>query len=287
VTWRQNVTHDNPHSDIYANFVDASGIPGTSFGVTATPITIESDPYVVTGPGEALVVWVSGADLLGRRIQADGTMLDSGGFVVSTAAGFQDRPAVGWNGSDYTVLFRDFRNDDPNGPYVGDVYGARLTSEGSLLDADGFAFLNDPRHQEAQTTVAGAPSGSLLGCAAFRSQPGYQSFRIAYSMIGSSTTDVGEGEPGALSLSALPNPARGTVALVIRGSAAGQLEGTVQDIRGRTVYRFSAIGAGTNASVRTFHWDGRDARGMQMPAGIYFVRVDAGGLVNRTKLVLF
>jgi hypothetical protein len=53
------------------------------------------------------------------------------------------------------------------------------------------------------------------------------------------------------------------------------------------VYRFSAVGTGTDADARTFHWDGRDARGVQMPAGVYFVKVDAGGLVNRTKLVMF
>ncbi|OFV81034.1 MAG: hypothetical protein A2W26_08975 [Acidobacteria bacterium RBG_16_64_8] len=287
VTWRLNVNHDDTRSDIYANFVDASGIPGTAFGVTATPITSESDPYVVTGPDMALVVWTNGADLLGRRIQADGTLLDPGSFVVSAATGLQDRPAVSWDGSEYTVLFRDFRNDDPNGPYVGDAYGARVSSQGLLLDPDGFAFLNDPRVQEAQATVAGASGGTLLGCAAFRNEVAYQSYRIAYSMIGNSTTDVGRDWTGPLSVSALPNPARGKVAFVIRGPEAMELRGSVQDILGRTVYRFSTVGTGADAGVRTFHWDGRDARGVQMPAGVYFVKVDAGGLVNRTKLVIF
>ena len=287
VAWRQNVSHDNVHSDIYANFVDPTGTPGAAFAVTATPVTIESDPYVVGDPDMAILVWTDGADLLGRRIEADGTLLDPGGFPVSTAAGLQDRPAVGWDGSNYTVLFRDFRNDDPNGPYVGDVYGARFSSQGSLLDPDGFAFLNAPRVQEAQATVAGAPGGTLLGCAAFRSEAAYQSYRIAFSMIGHSITDVGRDWTGSASVSALPNPTRGRVAFVMHGLESMELTGSVQDIRGRTVYRFSADGRGADGGVRTIHWDGRDAHGVQMPAGIYFVQVDAGGLVNRTKLVIF
>jgi hypothetical protein len=287
LTWRRNVSHDDIHSDIYANFVDANGAPGAEFGVTATPITIESDPYVVAGPDMALVVWTNGADLLGRRIQATGGFLDPGGFVVSAAAGLQDRPAVGWDGAQFTALFRDFRNDNPSGPYVGDAYGAQISSQGALLDPDGFAFLNDPRVQEAQATVAGASGGTLLGCVTLRNEPGYQSYRIAYSMINPSTTDVGTNGTEPLRVSALPNPARGQVTFVIRGPEAMELRGSIQDIRGRTVYRFPAVGTAGDAGARTFHWDGCDERGVQMPAGIYFVKFDGGGSVNRTKLVMF
>jgi hypothetical protein len=287
VTWRLNVSHDNTHSDIYANFVDPGGTPGSAFAVTSTPLASEGDPCIVAGPDMALVAWVNGADVLARRILPDGTMLDPGGFVVSAAAGLQDRPAVGWNGLEYTLLFRDFRNDDPNGPYVGDVYGARVSSQGALVDPDGFAFLNDPRVQEAQATVAGAPGGVLLGCAAFRIDASHQGYRIAHALTGNTTLDAGDAPVDRLlSVSAFPNPARGNVAFVVRARTAGELSVTIQDVHGRRVNRFTA-GAGTEPGDRIFHWDGRDARGVAMPAGIYFVRVDAPGHGTRTRFVLF
>lgn len=105
-------------------------------------------------------------------------------------------------------------------------------------------------------------------------------------MTGSSTTEVGQGWPEMVSVSALPNPARGKVALVIRGPEATELRGTIEDLRGRAVYRFSAA-TGMDRGTWAFHWNGCDARGAQVPAGIYFVKVYAGGHVNRTKLVMF
>lgn len=287
VAWRRNVSHDDDHSDIYANFVVPSGTAGTEFAITATPVTIESDPFVVAGSAEALFVWSNGADLLGRRIAADGTWLDPGGISISTALSLQDKPAVGWDGSNYTVLFRDFRNDDPGGPYVGDVYGARISSQGSRLDPDDFPFLNEPFVQESQAAVSGTPGGTLLGCTAFRTESGFQSYRIAYSVIGNATTDVGSAASAPLTVTAFPNPARGEIAFAIRGSSTAELTGSVQDIRGRTVYRFSVVGTGRQVGAKEFRWDGRDARGLQMPAGIYFVNVDAGGLTSRTKFMKF
>jgi len=287
VAWRLNVSHDNPQSEIYANFVDANGAGGTQFAVTATPFANESDPCVVGDADRALVVWSNGADLLGRRLQADGALLDPGGFVVSVATGLQDRPAVGWDGSEYAVLFRDFRNDDPNGPYVGDVYGTRVSSQGTVLDPGGFIFLNDPRVPEGQTTVAGAPTGTLLGCAAFRNEAAYRSYRIAYSLSGNPATDVGGDRTESFGISVLPNPAHGRVAFVIRRPETMELRGTVQDVLGRIVYRFSSVDGEGNAGVRTFRWDGRDSQGVQMPAGLYFVKVEAGGHIDRAKLVIF
>lgn len=287
VVWRSNVNHDDSHSDIAANFVSPGGTPGTQFSVTSTPITSEDTPYVVGDASSALIAWGAAGDLLARRIQTNGTLLDPGGFVVSSAAGLQDQPALGWDGTEYTALFRDFRNDAPGAPYLGDVYGARVSSQGALTDPEGFAFMTNARIQEAQPALAGAPGGTLLGGTAFRDEADFMSYRIAASIISNATTGVTPGLIEDVSVSALPNPARGKIAFVVRSPGTTALGVTVRDVRGRAVYRFSAAaGGGAQSGVQTFHWDGRDARGVQMPAGIYFVNVDAGVLGRQTKFVL-
>jgi hypothetical protein len=101
--WQQNPTHDNVRANIVANFMGANGAPGTWFWVTSTSITIEEDPFVSAAPETALVGWAdnpTGAyndNLLGRRILADGTLLDAAPLVLSSAAGAQIQPEGDWD----------------------------------------------------------------------------------------------------------------------------------------------------------------------------------------------
>jgi flagellar hook assembly protein FlgD len=58
----------------------------------------------------------------------------------------------------------------------------------------------------------------------------------------------------------------------------------VFDIRGRrvTTLHQGAIAEGTTQ----FQWDGRDAQGVRMPAGIYLYRLTMGRTVLTRRLVL-
>jgi len=74
----------------------------------------------------------------------------------------------------------------------------------------------------------------------------------------------------------LPNPARGPVVVEVflPADSPGRGPGTitVHDAQGRVVKR---IFRGPLASGRTsFHWDGLDASGESLPAGVYFVRLE-------------
>jgi hypothetical protein len=87
-------------------------------------------------------------------------------------------------------------------------------------------------------------------------------------------------KPGEVALAALPNPMRGSAEIGFRlpRGEAGAIE--VFAVTGRRVRAFEVRGSGAEASVR---WDGRDAAGREVPAGVYFVRLraDAGSAVRR------
>jgi hypothetical protein len=89
----------------------------------------------------------------------------------------------------------------------------------------------------------------------------------------------------ALGLHVAPNPARGGTAFMVETARPGSQRIRVVDIRGRLVRRFedSVVAAGT----RRVSWDGRDASGRALPAGVYVVTVESGGcsVSSRVSLV--
>lgn len=96
-----------------------------------------------------LVVWEDHrggySDIYGARIAPGGIVLDPSGFVVSQAEDDQWYPALGFDGENFLVVWQDYRND-PNAP---DIYGARVTPAGVLLDTNGFAVTQAPDRQYA------------------------------------------------------------------------------------------------------------------------------------------
>lgn len=73
----------------------------------------------------------------------------------------------------------------------------------------------------------------------------------------------------------MPNPASGAVSLAYLLPATEHALLTVHDISGREVARLTD---GVSTSGRhTLNWDGHSADGSRLPAGVYFVRLTAGG----------
>jgi len=67
---------------------------------------------------------------------------DAAGIAVSTAAGDQTHPALAFDGTNYVVVWQDLRSG------TADIYGARVATDGTVLDGTGFAVSTATGAQE-------------------------------------------------------------------------------------------------------------------------------------------
>ncbi len=111
-------------------------------------------PAVAFGGTEFLVVWGDyidqGTDVYGARVTPQGTVLDSTPLVVSRAANEECSPAVGFDGANFLVAWQNLGHPD------ADIYGARVTPEGIVLDTAGFVV--------SQTTATYGVGYPAIGC---------------------------------------------------------------------------------------------------------------------------
>lgn len=89
--------------------------------------------------------------------------------------------------------------------------------------------------------------------------------------------------PARAPLTAFPNPFTTATRAEFRLDAAHPVVVDVRDVHGRCVV--TLLDAALEAGTHSVPWNGRDAGGGRVPAGVYFVRVDAGGDVRSRRVV--
>ena len=148
---------------VLAAIILAVGIPAACFGqsLSAETLLTPADPgaseFYPGGrdsyyPGAAfgkdiyLIAWQAGrmqeGDIVACRVGKDGKVLDAKPFVVSAAKDDQERPKVAFGSGVFLVVWQDLRNEKDY-----DVYAARVTPEGKVLDADGILISGGPHNQ--------------------------------------------------------------------------------------------------------------------------------------------
>jgi Regulator of Chromosome Condensation (RCC1) repeat protein/Calx-beta domain-containing protein/Big-like domain-containing protein len=76
-------------------------------------------------------------DIYGARVSPSGEVLDRMGIPICTAPRMQFYPSVAFDGQNYLVVWGDNR-DNVNGILSNEIYGARVTPGGEVLDSNGF-----------------------------------------------------------------------------------------------------------------------------------------------------
>jgi hypothetical protein len=148
VVWQDLRNSSTTGNDIYAARANRDGVVLEPAGF---PISAHGDaqgwPAAAFNGKDFLVVWTQAresverhGDIWGARLRADGVVLDPAGISISSAPNAQNLPAVASAGSDFLVIWADTRNTvTTNGnTFGGEIYGARVNSEGRVLDSGGF-----------------------------------------------------------------------------------------------------------------------------------------------------
>lgn len=152
--------------------VAAAEPPGPLRAGEAFELAVESDERPQLNASVAyddatgifLVAWQQGrryfeqqqGDILAVRIDRTGKLLDARPLVLSRAPDSQEAPQVAFSSGVFLVAWQDFRSGRH-----WDVYGARVTPEGLVLDTNGIAIATQSG-SNALPQVATADGGFLV-----------------------------------------------------------------------------------------------------------------------------
>jgi len=189
VAWQRNFTHDDPNSALHLRFVQADNVPGMELvvasGITRTGHN-ERPTLAVDADGQALLAWqirLGGDDwdVVARRVLPGMTLLDPNWISVTTAPDKQLLPAASWNGAEYVLAWQDGRNALYFWDERTDVYGARVRSDGTVVDPNGFPLANFVA-PETWPKVAGMGAGTAVFLwSAFHEEAPFAAYRIETS----------------------------------------------------------------------------------------------------------
>ena len=133
----------------YIGDIVACRVDRTGKVLDAEPLSIcsaadlQERPRIAFGDGLFLVVWhdirnEKDWDIYAARVTAEGKVLDPDGILVSGGAHNQAVPDVTWDGNNFQVVWQDFRGGNRY-----EVYGARVSADGKVLEPDGRLFVTE------------------------------------------------------------------------------------------------------------------------------------------------
>jgi hypothetical protein len=104
----------------------------------------ETRPALAFGGGQYLAVWLKEDtyDIYGALVDTSGTV--GSPIAIGVASGMQINPQVASDGVDFMVVWEDYGTHWPN----IDITGARVTSEGTVLDPSGLFIANTQLPEE-------------------------------------------------------------------------------------------------------------------------------------------
>lgn len=124
--------------DIYGTRVSQMGsvIDMNGF-ILSAEVNFQYSPVGAFDGTNYLVAWEDrrnglDSDVYGARVNPTGIILDSISIAISTAADWQGNPSVAFDGTNYLVVWDDWRSGDHL-----DIYGARINQTGLILDPEG------------------------------------------------------------------------------------------------------------------------------------------------------
>ncbi len=136
------------HWDICAARIDTSGEALDSSQLT---ISTSCDAQLAGNSdwsgSSYLAIWQEKGDLYGTRVNWYGDIVDSATIQVCSYSETQGRPDLVWGDGNFFAVWEDFRN------LSFDIYGARIDSGGTVVDASGLPIRVDPATDQRRPAI--------------------------------------------------------------------------------------------------------------------------------------
>ena len=292
VTYHSHFSHDDAQSAALYNFVSADGTFTPSANMSSPAVT-GGTPDVAFSGSKYLFVWRSNSlanannYITGRLMNANGTWATSN-FTIDEATGRQLRPVVGWDGTNFVVAWDDQRNQAAFFDERTDVYGARVSEAGSVLDPAGFPIYVGPQGDATTAILSRTDGVSFVASARFETTLPLDSYRLGITMLGlNGSVDVAETAAShrAWLRQNAPNPFTPQTTIEYSLSRAERVQLTIYDVAGRlvrTLVHDESAAEGPHAAV----WDGRDAAGRRVASGVYLYVLRTATFTEARRLTL-
>ena len=273
--WERHPTHDDPQSSAQYSFINADGTHTPEAGVNSPFTSSGGQPDVATSGAHRLFVWrsnsLSNANnyIRGQIMNADGSWA-TGMFTIAEEAGRQLCPVVAWDGTNFLVVWEDQRNQKSFFDQRTDIYGARVSETGAVLDPAGFPVSAAVQGDATPGILGRFDEYPLVASTRFLPAPQFDSYRIVLSWIGGSPLSVPAAPAGALALVSAPNPFHALTEIAYVLPRSGHVRLAVHDVQGRLV-RTLVAGETKAAGPHTVAWNGRDENAARVAPGVYLV----------------
>ncbi|MEW5739924.1 MAG: hypothetical protein AB1938_13410 [Myxococcota bacterium] len=153
VVWEDRRSGSNP--DIYGARVSPAGVVLDTGGISiSTAAQGQYTPRVASdGAGQTLVVWEDTrnleSDIYASFVTPAGVVQNPNGLRINNSTGGQAEPDVAVNPTNWLVVWQDTRSG------AFDIYGARVSLGGALVDTTGFPISAAINSQRSPAVVAG------------------------------------------------------------------------------------------------------------------------------------
>jgi hypothetical protein len=136
---------------------DGALLDATPLPVAAVASSVQSSPAVASNGDNYLVVWRDSRStgIYGTMVSTNGVVFPTNGMPISAAASDQYTPSVAALDANYLVVWQDYRKATSS-QYYSDIYGARVTGGGVLMDTTGIAICTRTNSQYHPSVAAGA-----------------------------------------------------------------------------------------------------------------------------------
>lgn len=187
--WQRNYSHDDRRADVNAAWIRPDGTFDPYFVVDYGGF----EPEIAYSGARALITFRQGTlaaadqDVAARMMLPDGSMPETT-FLVSDAVDKQRSPHVAWDGRHFFVAWEDRREAEAFFDERSDIYAARITEDGMLVDPDAFP-LADGSSPSVQPNVVSADGDTLVAGALFDSSARSSAYRVStFHLAGGATS---------------------------------------------------------------------------------------------------